>query len=280
MTATAMFPGFYRGAINLWVEDQLTEVYLRKVWSDDPSVRFFVGGGNEGVAAVLKEAELAGLGNVFAYIDRDFGITNQPDWNNSAKTSHRFVSSVHEVENHLLDSDALAGCSLNTARRSAGDITARLQKHASHLAWWMAGRSVIAEVKKAFHQDFPEHPKCPPVVDQATAEAYLAAIPWFEQMRDFAPSLSAVNLNERLAVHHATVAGWINSGEWSKEFPGKELFRHIRGWVYTKPPQVASAALRDADLGKAVGEWQAANHRVPQELAELLTALKTRTGVA
>ena len=94
MTATAMFPGFYRGAINLWVEDPLTRDYLRKVWQDDPSVVFYVGGGNEGVSAVLKEAEVAGLSNVFAFIDRDFGLTNRPNWNNPASTSRRFVSSV------------------------------------------------------------------------------------------------------------------------------------------------------------------------------------------
>lgn len=119
MTATALFPGFYRGAINLWVEDELTRDYLRKVWQEDPAIVFYVGGGNEGITAVLKEAELAGLHNVFALIDRDFGITNRADWNNPAKTSRRFVGSVHEVENHLLDADALAGCALNTGGRTS-----------------------------------------------------------------------------------------------------------------------------------------------------------------
>lgn len=278
MTATVMLPGFYRGAINLWVEDQLTEVYLRKAWNDDPSIMFVVGGGNVGVSAVLEEAEPAGLGNVFASIDRDFGITNRPDWNNPAR-SKRFVSSVHEVENHLLDADALAGCSLNTAGRTAIEITARLKNHATNLAWWMAGRGVVSEVRRTIHRDFPKHPRYPTVVDQATAEAYLAAQPWFGSMQAFAPSLTAGNLNAKLVSHHATVEGWINTGDWLKEFPGKELFRHVRDWIYQSPPNAGSSALRDDDLGKAVGEWQVANNRVPQELAELLIALKARAGV-
>ena len=37
----------YRGAINLWVEDELTRAYLSAVWNT-PTVAFFIGGGNEG----------------------------------------------------------------------------------------------------------------------------------------------------------------------------------------------------------------------------------------
>ena len=60
MTATAKFPGFYRGAINLWVEDTVTRDYLRKVWQDHPAIVFYVGGGNEGVSAVLERRRSQG----------------------------------------------------------------------------------------------------------------------------------------------------------------------------------------------------------------------------
>ena len=48
--------GLYRGSINLWVEDGLSREYLSTLWND-PGVAFFVGGGNEGVRAIVKDAE-------------------------------------------------------------------------------------------------------------------------------------------------------------------------------------------------------------------------------
>ena len=89
MTATADFPDFYRGAVNLWVEDPLTRDYLGAVWQNDPAIRFYVGGGTDGITAVLKEAQLAGLKNVFAFVDRDFRVSNHADWTNLAKPLHQ-----------------------------------------------------------------------------------------------------------------------------------------------------------------------------------------------
>jgi len=279
MTATAKFPGFYRGAINLWVEDTMTRDYLRKVWMDHPAIVFYVGGGNEGVSAVLKEAEIAGLNHVFAFIDRDFNVSNRPNWNNPAATSRRFVSSHHEIENHLLVPDALAGCALNTGGRSAADIKARMLQRATELAWWLACRCVIAEAKGTTLQDFPEHPKCPPVVDHASAETYILGLPWWARIQAYTPSLTNANLRARLATHHANVTAWLGTDQWTIEFHGKELFLHVSGWVYTKPPRGNAPALNQSDLAKSVGERQAAAKQVPQELTELLTVLKARAGV-
>ena len=278
MTANARFPGFYRGAINLWVEDSLTRDYLRKVWNDNPAILFYVGGGNQGVIAVLEEAELAGLHNVFAFIDRDFGVTNRQNWADPQREIKRFVSSVHEIENHLLDADALAGCTLNTAKRTAAEIDDRLRQHAIELSWWMATRSVIAETRRTVLEDFPNHPTAA-VVDQQTAEAFLLSKSWWNNFQTYSQTLTTADLENRLLTHHATVLSWIENGNWRNEFPGKELFRRIRSWVYTKPTPGATPATQDSDLAKDLGEWQLANNRVPPELSELLTALKTRAGV-
>lgn len=279
MTATAKFPGFYRGLINLWVEDTMTRDYLRKVWQDPPAIMFYVGGGNEGVSAVLREAEIAGLNNVFAFIDRDFNASNRANWNNPVATSRRFVSSCHEIENHLLAPDALANCALNTGNRNAADIKMRMHQRATELAWWLACRCVIAETRAATLQDFPSHPKCPPVVDQTSAEAYILGLSWWAHIQAYVPSLTSADLCTRLAVHYANVRTWLGTDQWTVEFPGKELFLHVSGWVYSNPPAGGSATLNQSDLAKSIGEWQAANNQVPQELTDLLTVLKSRAGV-
>ena len=107
MTRDIARASLYRGAINLWVEDELTRAYLAEVWND-PSIAYFIGGGHDGVNAIVHDAEKDGCRNVFAVIDRDNRPSNHKDWLTSGKTFRTFVLPVHEIENYLLDSAALS----------------------------------------------------------------------------------------------------------------------------------------------------------------------------
>ncbi len=107
----------YRGKIHLWVEDELTRAYLSAIWNN-PDVAFFIGGGNEGVQAIVKDAEQAGFSNVFALIDRDFRESNKANWMDPNKTFRTFVLSVHEIENHLLDASALSATRFNNLNKT------------------------------------------------------------------------------------------------------------------------------------------------------------------
>ncbi len=276
MTATADLPGFYRGAINLWVEDPLVRDYLREAWAGDPAVVFYVGGGREGVLAIVKEAEEAGLRNVFAYVDRDLYETNRPDWTDPNKTSRRFVASVHEIENFLLDEEALAGCRLNTGNRTCDEIRDRLQQRAAELDWWMACRRVIVEIREGFWKGFPAHPNPSQVNSQSTAEQYLRSSPWLDTLPQRTAGLRPADVSDRLAAEYRVTRQQIADGSWKTQFSGRELFRSIRGWVYTVQQSASSPSVLDADLANSVGRWQADNQRVPQELADLLAAMKVR----
>ena len=109
----------YRGIINLWVEDELTREYLSAVWNHPTDIFFLIGGGNEGVGAVVKDAESAGFANVFGLIDRDFRRDESKSLGTPGKTFRTFVLPVHEIENDLLDPEALVASRLNTLRRMA-----------------------------------------------------------------------------------------------------------------------------------------------------------------
>src|SRR4051812_5537214 len=93
--------------IGLIVEDPLTRDYLGAVWANPIEVAFVLGGGNEGVRAIVKSFEEEGIPNVFGVTDRDFRPSNHADWFNPARTFRTFVLPVHEVENYLLDAPAL-----------------------------------------------------------------------------------------------------------------------------------------------------------------------------
>jgi hypothetical protein len=79
----------YRGTINLWVEDELSREYRLALWNRPPDIFFLIAGGNEGVGAVVKDAEMAGFSNVFGLIDPDFRPTNRSQSISPGRTVRR-----------------------------------------------------------------------------------------------------------------------------------------------------------------------------------------------
>jgi hypothetical protein len=282
MSVDSNVPDLYRGKINLWVEDSLTKEYLKGVWEDDPDFTFMIAGGNENVSAILRDAEEQDRINVFGYIDRDFGRSNRPDWNNPDKQSHRFVSDQHEIENFLLDPAALEGCALNTGGRRADDIELRMRKRAEELAWWMACRQVIVILRNDFRENFLEHPKCPKIVDSTSAVEYITSQPWFTCLRERATAVAAPGeIQLRVEAKHQEMEAALADGSWRSEFSGKELFRDVRGWIYQAPPgEGSSRSDLDIDLAKAIAWWQVENNAVPEELKELRRAMQQRMAQA
>jgi hypothetical protein len=169
----------YRGTINLWVEDELSREYLLALWNSPPDIFFLIAGGNEGVGAVVKDAEAAGFPNVFGLIDRDFRPTNRSQWNSPGKTFRRFILPVHEMENYLLVPEALAASRLNTLNRTAAEIEGYLAQAAGRLTWWAACRDVVAELKRRFRDPFVPDPPCGTIQDQAGAVDHICTSPWF-----------------------------------------------------------------------------------------------------
>jgi len=246
-------PEMYRGKVNLWVEDAISRVYLKECWQDDPDILFLTAGGNESVVAILNDAEERGYANVVGFVDRDFRKSNHADWFDPAKVFRRFVPTVHELENYLLNDAALAGAVINTGGRTNEDIRQRLEQRARELTWWMACRSVIAGLGDAFIGEFPGHPKCPQVVDLDSAENCIVEQEWFRQLKGRADNTTAAGeIRNRLTLEHVSAQQQVDSGDWKLSFSGKELFRHVRGWVYTRPPAPASPSDLDVDVARAV----------------------------
>jgi hypothetical protein len=280
MTRDIGLQGLYRGKVNLWVEDQLASSYLKVCWNDDPDVLFLIAGGNEHVAAVVKHAEQSGYENVVGFIDRDFRQSNRADWSNAAKQFRCYVPEVHEVENYLLNYTALAGNITNTGGRTAAEIEARLLKRANELQWWMACRTVIMEFRSEFRESFLEHPKCPQVTDLYSAEQCIVGQAWFQNLAARTAAATAVGqITSRLNAAFVVVASQTANDSWRREYSGKELFRDVRGWLYTKPPRPASPSEHDRDVAKAVAQWQVDHGTVPLEVIELRIAIRQRVGL-
>lgn len=171
----------YTGTINLWVEDEITRSYLRQLWSDS-NIKFLIGGGYEGVIAVVHEAEKAGYHNVFAVIDRDLSQSNSRNWLKSNKKFKRFVLPVHEVENYLLDKTALAASVFNNRGLSAEEIDRRMLLCAKQQIWWMACCAVVAVLRDRFRANFLNDPSQPKINREEAAVQHILKHDWFRTL--------------------------------------------------------------------------------------------------
>jgi hypothetical protein len=267
----------YGAPINLWVEDEVTRAYLDAVWNN-PSVRFLIGGGSDGVQAIVKDAEQAGLPNVFAVIDRDFRQTNKPRWLDSTDGPRKFILPVHEIENYLLDSDALAACRLNNVKKADAEIRDLMKKKAESLCWWAACRSAIAEMRRRFREGFLNDPPCAEITEQQ-ARDHICASDWFNALRQKVDQTTEADVHMLLAQAHSEAAQAIDTGDWIREFAGKEILRDVGSRIcdQTKFPayRLRTAQFHE-DLAKEVGAWQRENNLVPRDLTDLLSALQQR----
>lgn len=267
----------YRSKINLWVEDETTRSYLAELWSD-PDVGYLVGGGNEGVKAVVAEAEQAGYPNVFAVVDRDYLSSNIKDWSNPTKKSRRFIAPVHEVENYLLDAPALAASVFNNRGLSTTQIDDLMAAHAGRLTWWAACRAPLAELRHRFRDGFPSDPKYPAVDREEMAVRHILDHEWCRNLAGKAARSGEAEIRALVAEKHAAARDQLADGGWRTEFAGKEILRDVgsRFVDWTRPGMMALKKDFESDLAKEVAAWQRVHGAVPADLTRLLEALKLR----
>jgi hypothetical protein len=257
----------------VWVEDLVTAAYVSAIWGHDRRFKLYVGGGHENLAAVVEDAQRSGRRGVFSLRDRDFGPTNRGRWT-SPDVVH-FALEAFEIECFLLEPEALAASSINTAGRTAAEFQARLSDMAAELVWWMACRRVLAELREARQEQFPRHPKRREVPTREAAEAVLLNNPWVQVT---APGLGArveaERLRSSLEAAHEEYSRHLAAGTWIPVFSGKELLEELLSWFYTRNRPPGSAALQD--VAKAVAAVQTKAGRAPAELIELRDALLAR----
>jgi hypothetical protein len=215
-------------------------------------------------------------------VDRDFGDTNISQWGNPASTASVMVLPVHELENYLLEEDALAGCALNNQGRTVAEVAAYTRRSADLCEWQVAAAQAVASWRDTFQSDFPAHPSRDTVYDQRSALSFLQSLPWYGAVVSRAATITATGQPAAaLALAHGNVSAWLASAEWKNRFPGKEIFRDVRGYIYDPAALGApsTGTQPDIDVAVAVAIWQRSNGRVPPELQTLLGVVHAKAGV-
>lgn len=266
----------YKNApVYLWVEDEETRTYLDAAWGNDDTIGILVAGGCENIAAVVHAARNDGLSHVFGYRDRDFGESNCDLW--SAPPNGVFVMKAFEIENLLLDPEAMTACRLKTSLKTSVDFRNEMKALASKFDWWMACRQTIVDLRAVIGAQFIEHPNHAKVATFDQARDVIASSTWW---RDVRPSIvSKVELahtENLLKKHYAAYNKMLDSDEWKSRFSGKEVLLEMRGRVWTRKQKADPEGRRD--FYKAIGEAQLSLGSVPEEIIKLKKALRAQAG--
>jgi hypothetical protein len=274
----------YRGTINLWVEDTLTREYLATVWQDDPNVAFFIGGGNEGVHAIVRDAEKVGFQNVFGLTDRDFGQSNVATWRDPNKRFRTFALPVHEIENYLLVAQALRSSRLHNRNLSVPEIRKLLAAAAGRLCWWAACREVVAELKRRFRHSFVDDPPCS-LRSHNAARDHICGSKWFKKLGAMTAKTKVQDIDRLLAASFDKAQRRLANNSWRSHFAGKEILSagkeilHDIGSRLCDRTQLVKPVTRhdfDINIAKDVADWQVRHRKVPRDLVVLLEVLKAR----
>lgn len=256
--------------IILWVEDELTKIYLNEVWNA-PTIGILVGGGHEIISAVVEDAKRRGRDFVFGLRDRDFGPTNRPRWNDP--TTKMFTLETFEVECFLLDPQSIAACDLNTSTRADPEIQQKILQIAQDFDWWMACRHVISNLREARQTDFPSHPKPQQINNQQDAQAFLLNSPWITTTVPLlSTQIAASKIQSDLQANQTFYQNQIQANNFCA-LSGKEIYNQIITWIWTKRRPKRNL---DITLAKSIAAAQITHNAIPKELEELRNALLAR----
>ncbi len=254
----------------LWVEDELTRVYLEALWPLVGSpITIKVGGGCNSIKALVQEHRRQGRRNVFGLVDRDFRRPASTSWLTTA--DHVFVLPRLEMENYLLDWQAMATAS--SPPRDATYFETRGRAYAQeNLLWWMVCRKVLVQYYRLVNERFPGHPPIP-VADLEAARGYICNQHWWTAIgATVAAEVTNNSLTQKLQQAYAKHENQLRSDAWRNEFSGKEIFGWLRGHMgipYSGNP---------LDAAEKIALWQTKNRAVSaaQDLFDLYDEIKRR----
>jgi hypothetical protein len=267
--------------IVLIVEDRETKEYLYATWgAEQQYFNIVVSGGNQVVKGVVEDLRRHGHKNVFGLVNRDFGKSNVPRWQDPSGPPELLRWSYHEIENLLLDWNALAGCRLNRRQKapsSSDEIELLATAEAQKQPWWLACRKCLSEIQKLHGMNFPSIPSVDTLSDLSSACNHIANSQWFKDLPARTKQIgSKKHLQSALQDAYNEYCNELTRGDWIKTFSGKEIYKSICHLLHDGRTKKAEFHV---DIARSVGEWQLANSTVPPEVDLLRTTLKIHVGI-
>ena len=262
----------------LWVEDELTRLFLTEIWSDR-QIRVVTAGGRGGVDFLVSGAPRGLVGKtVVGLVDRDFSPDNRDSWGNHDTRILR--TPAHELENHLLDFGILGALSGETPATIEGVARAC----AAAIKWWMVCKTARYEVFGAVSAYFPGEPAAV-AMDQQAATDHLVNSNYWREHRQALATYTAPYLAQRVTEIGADYDAHLASGEWVRSFSGKEIFRRVRGEIrgLAAMAKAETPAANDEDLAVRIAREARkpafAQSPTADLFKEMRAVLRTRAGL-
>ena len=258
-----------RGLI-LVVEDRLTEIYLRELFSDIP-MSFVVAGGCQAVKALvndLRRRDNSEVQRVFGIVDCDFAKSNFQRWRDAEKgTVDMFRLVRNETENYLLDGKVMCKAARRLAAPKPLDedlIDNVILREASGQKFWIACRSVVSALHERLCSDFPRHPRLQQIQSLDSAVGYIWNEPWFKTIRTRADdAIDEIKLTQSISAAVDEYGESIKDGSWVETCSGKEVYDTICQTMFQ------DVAHKRDDFAKAIAESQRADSMLPKDMIEL-----------
>jgi hypothetical protein len=248
--------------ITVFVEDSLTKEYLSIIWADSLSALDIKVAGNVSAVRSLVAYNNANRGDCRGITDRDYR------WDASDYTNNIFTLRKHEIENYLLDARAISKSDFNANMGLTEDaIRIKIDSFIRENKFWFACCYLLSKLNLLVTGQFPPNPNRTRILDAQTIIEYINESGYHQSLLE-----KLQTIDPKLIAAH--VSGIVNEIEqvYSTQkqhdlFPGKEVFRYIRGIL--PGSNYADKLTMDIDLAKEIADNQVKAKRVPEELISI-----------
>ena len=280
--ANGVMPG---AKFMLYVEDEITRRYLNVLVPNRKLIDVCVVGGRERVIGCLEDDFRSGVKNSFGIVDRDYDRQAKSGWCNTGTGMFFFRLPAHEIENYLLDFEAIEQfkCPKVNPQKTASHWRTIARSIAEGYLYSIAYNQVLSDVRREYLMNYPVHIRLSsgPSSDYnvilpgeriATEEELVTKLRnnvWLSTAiersgQSFAPEILERKGAEAMLYYQALLNG--KDDDWIRGFPGKEMYRAIVNSMSLTEDQVL-------DLTRFVAERQLNESRRHKDINELLGKL-------
>lgn len=246
----------------IFVEDELTRQYLSELWRLQLSALHFVTAGSIlSVKSLAKLYKDRGL-KCWGIVDRDYKWSDEPIKNNV------ITLKKHEIENYLLDPEAIHDSDFNHKRKlSKDEIANRIETYIQAGKYWFACCYILADLDLSLRKGFPPAPKKSDITDIDSIVRYISDSRFTINLANKLHDIEQDKLKNHVQDKLSDIEAMYQEGKQIDFFPGKAALNKIRSELH-KPSGNASKAT-DIDFAKEIAQKQLERNRIPEELLQI-----------
>lgn len=258
----------------IFVEDELCKQYLSEIWKKDLTLLNIVCAGSKDRVISLTSFYLEQEQSCWGIVDRDF------NWDNKQNPNHIFVLDKHEIENYLLDPEAIYESDFNilkkTSRRksSISDIDNAIRQFTIDKRMWFASCFILFQIRRRLNSVFPKNPAISKIEDIESIIHYIENSDLIKRIEILLNEINGESLKSFVSKNISIIDKIYSDSKAVDLFPGKQVFMHIKSTL-PGTSYIKSSAI-DLDLAKQIGRFQYQNNSIPQEFLQIRDRITSR----